>query len=382
MRNVGSITGLFFLTVSGSQIRQISAQTYNPTISPGEPLTIILDNSGSMSKCARRDAYNKCIAEKPYKIDTVKEGLRRRISEPDLASTKIGIVEFGDYKTQGLDKKNACLAVKTTVPINSNNQSQIINALNRIQGNNYGATPIARAINHAANEIEKQNPSSARILLVSDGSPNCNDVYIYGKICRVVDALSVNEKIKFHLDIVGYQTGGKDTEFIECAKKHPGMVTYLSTNTPEELNSTIDNTIPKTNKPTPTNHPCPNISGESNDWSNKIILLVIGAFISEGARRIWAYFLDKKSKEEHFVVRVSDDSKVIEKAKVNLESKHILIIDYTNSEGRAEFEIKVPSPIIRILVEVDGYQKYDRKIDISDGQAVKEIKLSPLPINP
>jgi von Willebrand factor type A domain len=335
-----------------------------------------------MGTCASQDAQNKCIpSEKPYKIDTVKESLRRRISEPDLASTKIGMVELGNYKAQNLEKKNACLAIRTLVPTNSKNQSQIINALDQIQVNDDGATPIADAIDHAATELEKQNSSSARILLISDGDPNCNKGFLNKKSCRIVDALS-QSKIKFHLDVIGYKTGGKDKEFIECAAKHPDMVTYLSTNTPEELNSAIDNTIPKTSKPTPTYPPCTNISGESNDWSNKIIFLVIGAFISEGVRRIWDYSLDKKSKEEHFAVRVSDESKIIEKAKVSLESKHILIIDYTNSEGRAEFAIKVPSPKIRILVEADGYQKYDRTIDISDGQAVKEIKLSPLPINP
>jgi hypothetical protein len=292
-----SITGFFFLTVSSSQIRQISAQTYNPTISPGEPLTIIVDNSGSMGTCASQDAQNKCIrSEKPYKIDTVKDGLRRRISQPDLALTKIGIVDFGDYKEQHLDKKNACLATRTIVPTNANHQSQIINALDRIKINDYGASPIPRAIDHAAREIEEQNPSSARILLVTDGGANCNDVYMYGKLCRVVDALSVNEKIKFHLDIVGYQTGGKDTEFIECAKKHPDMVTYLPTNTPAELDEKIDQVLPS--KPVestpikPTSVNC--VSIDSNDLWMKIILLVIAAVIGEAVRRFSVFWLDKK----------------------------------------------------------------------------------------
>jgi hypothetical protein len=76
-----------------------------------------------MGRCSKEDSSGKCIldAEKPYRIDIVKEAIRLRITQPDLASTKIGLVEVGNYKAYGLSREQKCEAVKPLLTVDFNN---------------------------------------------------------------------------------------------------------------------------------------------------------------------------------------------------------------------------------------------------------------------
>lgn len=201
-----------------------------------------------MGRCSIIE-QNKCVLDKeqPYRIDVVKDEIRR-IASTSLASSKIGLVEFGNWRASGLPKDPSnmekCTAVKPLVMPTEGSRDQVLDALQSIKVNDDGATPINYAINYVINSIlRKQNLLPAKIFLITDGSPNCKEVFQFD-LCDLVAGLSARG-VELKIDIVGYKADGKDSDFIECANKYPNMVDYLgSANTPQELAEKVDKAVP------------------------------------------------------------------------------------------------------------------------------------------
>jgi hypothetical protein len=238
----------FLLVIPGkSQVNNAPTSTYSPTISPGSPLMILLDNSGSMGKCSQKDALGQCLIDRetPYRIDIVKEAIRKRINQPDLASTKIGLVELGDYKSYGLSKDKKCEAVKTLTNLEINNPKNN-EALNQIQANDDGTTPISYAIKSVVYDLEEQKLLPARMLLITDGEPNCKVETKERFLCGVIGTFVNNQPpVDIKVDVIGYKATGKDQEFSDCAKKYPNVFSYGgSADNPSELDRKIENAIP------------------------------------------------------------------------------------------------------------------------------------------
>lgn len=246
--------------------------TITPTITPTAniPLLILLDNSGSMGVCSltkKENGKDVCIpnAEKPYKIDVVKKVILDRLdssnSIADLGSTRIGLVEFGNWQSYGslgtpepiltsADSRFKCEAVKVLAEPKINNHQELISILsgNTIMANDSGVTPLGFAINSVIYDVlEPKKLLPARILLVTDGKPNCTNEHKI-KFCDIVAGLK-ERKVDLTIDIVGYKadnidpsTGQKnDKEFTDCTDRYPKFFRYLgSKNTTSELSGIID----------------------------------------------------------------------------------------------------------------------------------------------
>lgn len=238
--------------------------------SSSSPLVILLDNSGSMGICSitrKEDGNDICIpnAEKPYKIDVVKKAILHRLdasnSIADLGSTRIGLVEFGNWQSYGslgtpkpipsdANSRFKCEAVKVLVQPELNNHQKLINVLsgNTITANDSGVTPLGFAINSVIYDVlEPKKLLPARILLVTDGKPNCTDEHKF-RFCNIVASLK-EQGVELTIDIIGYKassidqsTGQKnDKEFDDCAKKYSTVVRYLgSKDTLSELSTVVD----------------------------------------------------------------------------------------------------------------------------------------------
>jgi hypothetical protein len=376
--SIAASSGCFLLLVSGTKtIHVATAQVYSPNITPGRPLVILLDNSGSMGKCSAQNSQGQCIpnAETPYRIDVVREAVRRRLTQSDLVSTKIGLSEIGDYKSYGLSQDKRCQALRPLLSPVLNSHSQVIDALDRIHANDDGVTPIAYAL---VTDLDKNGSLPARVLLITDGQPNCNEDFLYKHLCRLVSSFA-SSGVEFKLDIIGYKAHGKDGEFIECASKYPQMLNYLgSASTPSELDQKINKSLP-TMPGTSSNN---GTSEESNKWWVQIIAALIA---TGGAIFIAVLQLSpgKKSKKEKFIGRVLDakTEKAIKGAKISLEGgRNVPKILHTDSEG--VFTIDRSTPVSRIRVEADSYEQLDRLIDSSTLTEIEEIRLYPSGIHP
>jgi hypothetical protein len=71
--------------------------------------------------------------------------------------------------------------------------------------------------------------------------------------------------------------------------------------------------------------------------------------------------------------------KVVRKAKIVLESEGSPPIIYSDSEGFFFFTLEKGNTQVRIRVEVNGYEKYDRFINPASGSGVEEIQVQPTP---
>jgi ABC-type amino acid transport substrate-binding protein len=65
-------------------------------------------------------------------------------------------------------------------------------------------------------------------------------------------------------------------------------------------------------------------------------------------------------------------------AKVSLEAGRTPPIEYTDAEGIFEFVFQSSDSRIKIRVEADGYEMFDRRIDISSGGGMQDIRLKPI----
>ncbi len=247
-------TILFLIISAVSSIALVQASSSSTV---NKPLIILVDNSGSMGRCSVVDSNNKCILdqEQPYRIDIVKESIRKRIDMMDNESAKIGIVELGNWRAYGNDYRGRCEAVKPLVLPELGNKGQILSALQEIRVNSDGVTPIPFAINSVVNDIfRSKNLLPAKILLLTDGSPNCTSESKLN-FCDIIAGLAARD-VELTVDIAGYQASGKDDDFISCARKYANMVRYLgSASNPAELDGLINKVqeLPRISQTQPSN---------------------------------------------------------------------------------------------------------------------------------
>jgi len=91
------------------------------------------------------------------------------------------------------------------------------------------------------------------------------------------------------------------------------------------------------------------------------------------------YVRKPDEKEKQFTGRVIDakTEKRVRNAKVTLEFQGAPPVIYTDSEGIFTFPLKEETRNIHIRVDADGYEKFDRRIDISAKDEIEDIRLDP-----
>jgi von Willebrand factor type A domain len=241
-----SIAFGFFLVFLSLDKAAIAKSTLSISESD-KPLVIIIDNSGSMGRCSVSDSQNNCILDKetPYRIDIVKQIVSEKIKQMSSTS-KIGLVEFGNYKEYNKinnSNKKPCEAVQILVKPVTGSRDKVLKYLQEIKANDDGVSPLGFSLRAVYNDILR-DLTPAKILLISDGAPNCLPEN-KESMCDLFDGWS-ERKIDLKMHIIGYKVNPKDTEFINCAKRHPGMVSYEgSTENPKELEEKIDGVLPK-----------------------------------------------------------------------------------------------------------------------------------------
>jgi hypothetical protein len=380
------------LIIDATQIRpwNAMAQSWVPDVPPGSPIVILLDNSGSMGNCVPLNLEG-CSVPEPGKtrIDIIKKLVLARVAQADLVKTKIGLVSMGDYKRQGLPKEKACDAVETLLLPNDNSRNKFAEALQRIQPNDYGATPIANAIEHTATQLQKEALLPARILLITDGQPNCDQGISRKNICQAVRFLAT-EKIDLKIDIVGYKAEGKDKEFRECSEKYPDIIKYWG---PFDDLSGVTDAIDRSTASTPRTPSqsaslpsapiVQNPPGNNSDDSGKLILSIVsaicGALASKMIDALWILYSNRKNKKEEFILRILDaeNDRPLSGSKVSVEMKGVPVVVFTDSEGIIRFIAEHSSTTIKVRAEMDGYEITTRRIPPSGNIEVQEIRLNP-----
>jgi hypothetical protein len=355
-----------------SSVNTVAIAQVENDIPAGSPLMLLIDNSGSMGRCSKVDAQKKCIkdGEKPFKIDDVKNIIRQQLSKNDLSFTPVGVVEIGNLKRFSnedinKDKKIVCKASENILPIKLHSNDEISRSLDKIKPNDDGTSPISYALNQTINSLIEKKLLPARIILFSDGDPNCGDDYMQKDLCTLIEILHKKGEIKFRLDVIGYKAQ-KDQTFVDCAKKLPGVVNYYPTGNIKDLTEKVEQLMPiRTNSPSPT-------SGNGNGGVASAIITgaatLIAAFIGVG------FF---KGKGRSILVKVVDDGNNSSIAGARVEV--LLTSVYTDTNGIARILVKKNQRELKIRVEKEGYEINVRNIDISDSsqQQEEDFKLSP-----
>ncbi len=107
-----------------------------------------------------------------------------------------------------------------------------------------------------------------------------------------------------------------------------------------------------------------------------VSLIAAGAAIVVG---YWQFFRHPTDDRRQFTGRVvnAEGTDKIRGAMVSLEVRGVPPILYTDSEGIFSFPLKDAGKSIRLVIEANGYKKYDRRIDPDTASGVEEIRLSP-----
>ncbi len=108
---------------------------------------------------------------------------------------------------------------------------------------------------------------------------------------------------------------------------------------------------------------------------------IVAALIAATAAITVGYWQYSQKSEEirEFRGRVIDakTGKVLRQAKIVLESQGSSPIIYSDSEGFFSFSLEKANTQVRIRVEANGYEKYDRFINPAFGSGVEEIQIQP-----
>ncbi|AFZ03030.1 carboxypeptidase-like regulatory domain-containing protein [Calothrix sp. PCC 6303] len=138
---------------------------------------------------------------------------------------------------------------------------------------------------------------------------------------------------------------------------------------------------------TPDPKPIPSPTPIPNWWENAtVIAAIIAAFATimtailnpQLIGNILNWIKGKKSSQQIVTGRVLNNTNGawIPGAKVSLEANGIPLTEFTDSEGVFEFCFQTSESKIRIRVEANGYNMYDRRIDISSPRAIHDIRLN------
>lgn len=124
----------------------------------------------------------------------------------------------------------------------------------------------------------------------------------------------------------------------------------------------------------------PNESGKTENSKAWLPLAVaaIGAAATV-AVGYWQFHPKDKPSGRDFVGRVLDvkTEQKLRGAKISLEADGAPPVIYTDSEGVFSFPLKNSEEPVRIRVEVDGYEKFDRRVKPSSKSDMEEVRLAP-----
>ena len=126
----------------------------------------------------------------------------------------------------------------------------------------------------------------------------------------------------------------------------------------------------------------PNESGKTENRKSWLPLAV--AAIGATATVVVGYWQfhpkDNKPSGKDFVGRILDakTEQKIRGAKISLEADGAPPVIYTDSEGVFSFPLKNSDTPVRIRVEVDGYEKFDRRVKPSSKADMEEVRLAPV----
>lgn len=226
------ILSTFFVSSSEAQ-----TNIYTPKLDPGNPLLIVLDNSRSMGKCKiiSEEGACKIDAPLPIKINIVKVALRAKINQLNLGLTPIGLVKFGDLQADKIRHSSECQVLDILEEPRINNEQEILKALDTIEPNDSGETPISFAIDALIRDMQADKLPSSRLLLITDGEPNCKK-YSQKNFCEIIASyVNSSTPTDFKLDIIGYKRFQSQNSFKNCESKFPSIVKYIGTtnNLPE-----------------------------------------------------------------------------------------------------------------------------------------------------
>jgi hypothetical protein len=123
----------------------------------------------------------------------------------------------------------------------------------------------------------------------------------------------------------------------------------------------------------------PNTDLASKEKSSTAIIVAVIAALAAITVAYLQYVREPGEKEKQFTGRVIDakTEKSVRNAKITLEFQGAPPVIYTDSEGIFTFPLKEETRNIHIRVDADGYEKFDRRIDISAKDGIEDIRLNP-----
>ena len=216
----GAALALVFggLSVLGLQANAASLPVA-PDNEPGR-LVLVLDSSGSMKEQA---------AGGQRKIDAAKDALGEVVSQlPDDA--EVGLRVFG-AKVFSAKDAGACEDTQNVVPVGPLDRDALTQAVADYRP--YGETPIGRALQEAARDLDAGSASGPRsIVLLSDGEPTCEP-----DPCQVAKKLS-SRGIDLTINVVGLDVSGAARKALSCIARAGGG-TYYDAHPIEQMRSKL-----------------------------------------------------------------------------------------------------------------------------------------------
>jgi TonB family protein len=131
----------------------------------------------------------------------------------------------------------------------------------------------------------------------------------------------------------------------------------------------------------------PKIQAENEPGSRSTQIIL--ALITAASAILVGYWQFGQPKEKgpaeigrrHFTGRVIDatDGSRLQGAKISLEAEGVPPVIYTDSEGIFSFDLPNSVKYARLVIEAEGYEDYDRRVDAELSQGIQDIRLAPIP---
>lgn len=172
-----------------------------------EKVIVVLDASGSMWGQIEGQA----------KIDVARSVLKDLV-DGWVSDAQLGLVVYG-HRISGL-----CEGIETVVPLGPVDPDAFMAAVNGITPR--GKTPISKAIQHAAEELDYRQ-ERATVILLSDGLETCD-----ADPCAVSKELEAQGK-DFTTHVIGFGLTENETEQLSCVANNTGGELFNATNAVE-----------------------------------------------------------------------------------------------------------------------------------------------------
>lgn len=197
-------TGVIAITL-GACLLPATASAESGQSGEGDPgaLVLVVDASGSMAEPDGRGST---------RMEAAKASLNRVIDElPEDA--QVGLRAYGAEISDG---PGSCEDSNLLAPVEELDRDALKSGVAALQP--LGNTPIAYALEQAANDLPEEGPRS--IVLVSDGEENCNV-----DPCEIAGRI-VERGIDLRIDTIGLQVDSKAREQLSCIASAGGGTYY------------------------------------------------------------------------------------------------------------------------------------------------------------